>query len=106
VDPLAALPKGQVPYLASVQLLDALPYSPDELYDGYLLLRSERPAAAVAPAPVEARGVDDGGVSRWRNLGYGLQWWFFAGAAVWFWWTVLRRSLREQRAAEPTQVAA
>ena len=105
VDPLAGLPRGQVPYLATVQLLEALPYSPDELYDGYLVMRSEHPEAAVAPAPVEVRGVDDG-VGRWRNLGYGLQWWFFAGAAVWFWWTVIRRSLREHRAAEPAQVAA
>jgi cytochrome oxidase assembly protein ShyY1 len=103
VDPLAALPDGQIAYLATVQLLDVLPYSPDDLYDGYAVMRSEQPAAAAAPAPVEARGVDEG-VGRWRNLGYGLQWWFFAGAAVFFWWSVIRRSLRERRAPEPAQV--
>lgn len=99
VDPVAALPDGQIAYLATVQLLDVLPYSPEELYDGYAVLRAERPAAAATPARVEARGVDEG-VGRWRNLGYGLQWWFFAGAAVFFWGSVIRRSLREREAAE------
>jgi cytochrome oxidase assembly protein ShyY1 len=99
VDPLADLPDGQIAYLATVQLLDALPYSPDELYDGYVAMRSEQPGASITPEPVEARGVD-GGVGKWRNLGYGLQWWFFAGAAVFFWWSVIRRSLRERRAAD------
>ena len=105
VDALADLPDGEIAYLATVQLLDVLPYSPDELYDGYVTLRSEQPAPAVAPEPVEARGLDDG-VGKWRNLGYGLQWWLFAGAAVFFWWSVLRRSLRERRAADaPAPVA-
>jgi cytochrome oxidase assembly protein ShyY1 len=99
VDPLGDLPDGQIAYLATVQLLDVLPYSPDELYDGYVAMRSEQPAPAIAPEPVDARGVDEG-VGKWRNLGYGLQWWFFAGAAVFFWWSVMRRSLRERRAAD------
>lgn len=103
VDPLGDLPDGQIAYLATVQLLDVLPYSPDELYDGYLAMRSERPAPAVSPEPVEAGGVGDG-VGQWRNLGYGLQWWFFAGAAVFFWWSVIRRSLRDRREAELEQV--
>jgi cytochrome oxidase assembly protein ShyY1 len=98
VDPLAALPAGQIPYLATVQLLDALRYSPDELYDGYVLLRAERPEANDTPQPLQPRAADDG-VGKWRNLGYGLQWWFFAAAAVAFWWSVLRRALRERRAA-------
>ena len=96
VDALAALPADQIPYLATVQVLDALPLSPDELYDGYVVLSSQRPAAAVAPQPVEPRALDDG-VGKWRNLGYGLQWWLFAAAAVFFWAAVIRRSLREQR---------
>jgi cytochrome oxidase assembly protein ShyY1 len=97
VDPLADLPDGQIAYLATVQLIDVLPYAPEELYDGYAVMRSEEPAAAAAPAPVDARGVDEG-VGRWRNLGYGLQWWFFAGAAVFFWWSVLRRARHERQA--------
>ncbi len=96
VDALAPLPPGQIPYLATVQLLDALPYSPDELYDGYVVLDTQQPNAAVAPERVEPRALDDE-VGKWRNLGYGLQWWFFAAAAIFFWAAVIRRSLREQR---------
>jgi cytochrome oxidase assembly protein ShyY1 len=95
VDPFADLPDGQVPYVSTVLLLDRLPYDPDEVYDGYLALRSESPPPATAPAPLAA-GNDDG-AGRWRSLGYALQWWFFGAAAAFFWWSVVRRSLREPR---------
>ena len=90
-----------LPYVATVTLLDALPYQPAELYDGYLALRSESPAPAVAPVPVEAQAAERDGVGRWRNLAYALQWWVFAGAAVFFWWLVLRRAALEQREPDP-----
>ena len=92
-----AVRPGFLPYVATVTLLDALPYRPAELYDGYLALRSEAPAPAVAPVPVEAQAAERDGVGRWRNLAYALQWWVFAGAAVFFWWLVLRRAALEQR---------
>jgi len=92
----------QLPYVATVTVLDALPYQPAELYDGYLALRSEAPAPAVAPVPVEAQAAGtDGGVGRWRNLAYALQWWVFAAAAVFFWWLVLRRAALEQWEPDP-----
>jgi cytochrome oxidase assembly protein ShyY1 len=87
----------RLPYVATVTVLDRLPYRPGELYDGYLALRSERPAPAARPEPVEAQDLTSGGVGRWRNLAYALQWWVFAGAAVFFWWIVLRRAAEEQR---------
>ena len=97
-----AVRSGFMPYVATVTLLDALPYQPAELYDGYLALRSEAPAPAVAPVPVEAQAAGtDGGVGRWRNLAYALQWWVFAAAAVFFWWLVLRRAALEQREPDP-----
>jgi cytochrome oxidase assembly protein ShyY1 len=94
----------QLPYVATVTVLDALPYPADELYDGYLALRSEQTANGSArPVPVPAQEVSSGGVGRWRNLAYALQWWLFAGAAVFFWFVVLRRAVQEQRepAAQP-----
>ena len=91
----------QLPYVATVTLLDALPYQPAELYDGFLALRSEAPAPAVAPVPVEAQAAERDGVGRWRNLAYALQWWVFAAAAVFFWWLVLRRAALEQREPDP-----
>lgn len=87
---------GDLPYVATVTLLDATPYRATELYDGYLALRTEAPATADRPVPVAAEAARHGGVGRWRNLAYALQWWLFAGAAVFFWWAVLRRSYREQ----------
>ena len=92
---------GELPYVATVTLLDALPYRTTELYDGYLALRSEAPAPTAAPVPVEAQAAATDGVGRWRNLAYALQWWVFAGAAVFFWWLVLRRAALEQREPDP-----
>lgn len=101
VDPIAALPPGQVPYLSTVQLLAALRYPPAQLYDGYVLLTSQRPlAAAPAPQVLAAPAARRGGVAPWRNLAYALQWWLFAGAAVVFWWMVLRRAAGELAADE------
>jgi surfeit locus 1 family protein len=94
--------RRQVPYVATVTLLEVLPYDPAELYDGYLALRSTDPADPAAPRTVEAStapGGHPGQVGRWRNLAYALQWWLFAAAAVFFWAAVLRRAIREQRAA-------
>jgi len=94
--------RRQVPYVATVTLLEVLPYDAQELYDGYVVLRSTAPADPAAPRTVEAStapGGHPGQVGRWRNLAYALQWWLFAGAAVFFWAAVLRRAVREQQAA-------
>jgi cytochrome oxidase assembly protein ShyY1 len=97
--------RGEVGYVATVTLLAATTYDPDELYDGFLVLRSTEPtdtAGSAAPALVAADQQAENGsgqVGRWRNLAYAIQWWVFAAAAVFFWAAVLRRAVREQRAA-------
>jgi cytochrome oxidase assembly protein ShyY1 len=94
----ATVPAGQLPYVATVTLIDALPLNPSRLYDGYLALRTEQPSPTARPVPPEVMvTASGGGVARWRNLAYALQWWLFAAAAVFFWWTVLRRAALEQR---------
>lgn len=94
----ATVPAGQLPYVATVTLIDALPLDPSQMYDGYLALRTEQPSPTVSPVPPEFEvAAGGGGVARWRNLAYALQWWLFAAAAVFFWWTVLRRAALEQR---------
>jgi cytochrome oxidase assembly protein ShyY1 len=95
VDPLAELPRGQVPYVSSVLLLDAWPYSPDRLYDGYLVASRQQPVDLPAPV-AEVPHTPSGGIAPWRNLAYALQWWLFAGAAVFFWWSVLRRAAQDE----------
>jgi cytochrome oxidase assembly protein ShyY1 len=102
-----ALPEGEVAYVATVTLLERLPYGADELYDGYLVLRAQQPPDPAAPHHVEAtEQAGPGGVGRWRNLAYGLQWWLFAAAAVFFWAAVLRRAAREQAAPGPAPAEA
>ena len=96
VDPLTPLPRGQIAFLSTVELQEALPFSPAELYDGYVLLSSQEPAAATAPEPMTPPRADAGS-GHWRNLAYALQWWLFAGAAVFFWASTIRRAAQDRR---------
>ncbi|MDQ1628730.1 MAG: hypothetical protein QOI54_2474 [Actinomycetota bacterium] len=104
VDPLEALPAGQVAYVATVTMLDAWPYPAREIYDGYLVLSRQSPAASPSPARVQAQQPSEG-VSRWRNLAYALQWWLFSAAAVFFWASVLRRAWADEHEAPLTDRA-
>lgn len=95
VDPLAELPAGRIPYVASVTLLETWPYSAAELYDGYVVATAEVPTVRPGPERVPAQRPS-GGVARWRNLAYALQWWLFMLAAVFFWGAVLRRAWTDE----------
>jgi cytochrome oxidase assembly protein ShyY1 len=95
VDPLADLGSGRLAYVSTVTLLDAWPYNSREIYDGYVVATRETPTASPAPDRVTAQGPS-GGVARWRNLAYALQWWLFAGAAIFFWASVLRRGWTDE----------
>jgi cytochrome oxidase assembly protein ShyY1 len=99
--------QGEVAYVATVTLLEGLPYAAEDLYDGYVVLRAQQPADPGGPEPVEATASGGGdGPARWRNLAYGLQWWVFGGFAVFFWWSVLRRAAREQEQPRTGQPGA
>lgn len=96
--PPGTLAEGAIPYVATVTVLDALPYRAGELYDGFVVLRGQQPPDPRAPlsvVPAEQSSDGGGGVARWRNLAYGLQWWLFAGAAIVLWASVLRRAAEE-----------
>jgi cytochrome oxidase assembly protein ShyY1 len=95
-----ALPEGQIGYIATAQLTGRLPYPPSELYDGFLLLSEQRPAAEPAPVPVPETAVTKtSGVGSLRNLSYALQWWIFAAAAVFFWFSFVRHAAADRRAS-------
>jgi cytochrome oxidase assembly protein ShyY1 len=94
-DPLA-LPANEIAYVSTVSLLETWPYSPRTLYDGYVVATREVPAGSASPARVEAQRPS-GGVGRWRNFAYALNWWLFGGAAIFFWGSVIRRAVTEQR---------
>lgn len=61
------------------------------VYNAFVFVVDQEPAEtaealqAVPPPDPEVDGFD------WRNLGYALQWWVFAGFAFYLWW----RSVRE-----------
>jgi len=96
VDPLAPLPDDEIAYVSTVTLLETWPYSPRALYDGYVVAIREVPAGAVAPTRVEAQRPS-GGVGRWRNFAYALNWWLFGVAALFFWGSVIRRAVKERQ---------
>ncbi|MDQ1664863.1 MAG: hypothetical protein QOH75_894 [Actinomycetota bacterium] len=96
VDSLDTLPARQIAYVSSVTLFDAWSYPSGELIDGYVVASREEPGSRAAPARVPAQ-LPGEGVSRWRNLAYALQWWLFAGAAIFFWGAVIRRAAAERR---------
>lgn len=96
VDPPAQLPANEVPYVATFSLLESWPYPPRSVYDGYVVATREVPAGAVTPVRVGAQ-TPSGGVGRWRNLAYALNWWLFGVAALFFWGSVIRRAVTEQR---------
>jgi surfeit locus 1 family protein len=65
---------------------------PGELYNAFLFLEREDPATgpqlAKVPTPLGDAGVN------WRNAAYAVQWWVFAGFALWLWWRMVREEYR------------
>ncbi|MDI2127874.1 SURF1 family protein [Yinghuangia seranimata] len=104
IDRITGLPAGQVSLISTPELVNVLPYP---LYDGYVALTAQEPAAdqgllAVPPAKEQTSGGMSG--RAWQNLGYTAQWFVFAGAAVFLWWRVVKRELEERREAEEAEV--
>lgn len=98
--PASGLPEGQVAHIATSELTGRLPYPPSRLYDGFVLLRDQEPAVAVAPVPVpETADTRSSGARPWQNLSYALQWWLFALAAIFFWGSFLRHAAKDRRRA-------
>lgn len=55
--------------------------------------------------PAELVPLDDAGLD-WRNAAYAVEWWVFAGFALWFWWRSVRDEHRRNDPwAEPDDAA-
>lgn len=67
----------QLAALTTPALLEVWPY---QLHDGYIVIPPIQPLMERPPAA----SLD------LRNLAYALQWWFFAGFAVFVWWRAMR----------------
>lgn len=88
---------GQV---ASVDLSVLVNTWSGDLYNGFVFLEEEDPAAtpdaaiARVPTPLGETGI------RWRNAAYAVQWWIFAGFALWLWWRMVRDEARREDAPD------
>jgi cytochrome oxidase assembly protein ShyY1 len=90
-DPDPALAANQVTAVSAADLVNR--WGPP-IYAGYLVVTHD------VPAPLQAVPVSDPreGGFHLLNFSYALQWWVFAGFAVFLWWRLLRDSYREQLA--------
>lgn len=98
----AHLPEGQRQAIDTAELANDWT---EPLYNGFVFLTDEQPAvtgAEITPVPPPVYG--ETGVD-WRNVGYGIQWFVFAGFAVYMYYRFLRedteRSRRRQREPDP-----
>lgn len=94
----AGLPAGQISMVRTSELINRLPYR--TLYDGYLVQSAQIPAAAKPPVTVTVDEEPEPRAFNWRNLAYALQWWIFAGFAVFMWFHIVRDQLRKARTAD------
>lgn len=86
---VANLPPGEVASVNTPTLASLLEYP---IYDGFVLAADETPPPA-APLARVAPQPPTSGLSL-RNAAYALQWWLFAGFALFLWWRVLRDGVR------------
>lgn len=106
-DPGTEVPEGAVTVVGRLHAPEAVPGlaplppgSGEPTYAAQLVLIEQTPSAQAAPAPVPGPVYSGGrGGAPFSNAGYALQWWFFAGAALFFWAVQARAEARRRRAA-------
>lgn len=86
------LPQGQVESISTAELINL--WRGLRLRDGYVVAIDQTPPPAVAPKPVPVDAPTERGAVNWRNLAYAIQWWVFAGFAVFMWFHFVRDALR------------
>lgn len=86
--PGTTLPAGQVAAASPIDLLSLVPYP---LYDGYVTLRSQQPAAPGSPALVPSPKVgNDVPGFYFQHVAYVALWWLFGAFVLFFWWRLVR----------------
>ena len=92
--PGTVLPHGQVPAASPVALLSLVPY---QLYDGYVVLRSEQPPVAMGPTLVPSPRSGNAVPGFYlQHLAYVGLWWLFAAFVVFFWWRLVRDQVAQR----------
>lgn len=86
----------------TVDLASAVNLWGGDIYNAFVFASSEEPPATGAAAQVTAvppPTVGNEGIN-WRNAAYAVQWWIFAGFALYIWWRSVRDD-HEARLAAP-----
>lgn len=84
--------------LPSLRIADLLQRVDTDLYGGYVILESPG-AARDGLVPVTPESLPEAPTSTaLRNLLYGIEWWFFAGFAVFLWWRWTKDEVEAARA--------
>ncbi|CAN7335429.1 SURF1 family protein [Knoellia sp. LjRoot47] len=98
-------PQGQ---LGSVDTSVLVGRWPGDLYNAFVFQQGESPAAAPSSLGTMERVPTPSGETgfKWRNAAYALQWWAFAGFALYMWWRIVRDEGREDAAARKGGAAA
>lgn len=78
--------------IPSMRVASLVEHVDEDLYSGYVIARVPAPTGSVEPVgPAKVPGVS--GFTGLRNLLYGIEWWVFAGFAVFVWVRWCRDSL-------------
>jgi surfeit locus 1 family protein len=88
------VPEGQI---GSVDLSLLVNTWPGDIYNAFVFLEAEDPAAADQPTRVPTPLADTS--IQWRNAAYAVQWWVFALFALWVWFRMVREEARREAAA-------
>jgi cytochrome oxidase assembly protein ShyY1 len=86
----APLPRGQFREVNTAELTGQFPY---RILDGYLLLGSQTPITAPAPAVLPVPLNQDNRGGGLYNLAYAIQWVLFSFAVLYFWVKLIRGDL-------------
>lgn len=87
-----SLPAGQIATVTSSELINLWPG--DQVRNGFLV--ADDSGVAVPPPR-------SGGEVTWRSLGYALNWWAFAGFAVFMWVHYVREAVQRTRGQQWSQ---
>ena len=89
-DEVDADPQDDV--IPSMRVASLVEHVEDDLYSAFVIARVPAPQSGVEPVrPAKVTGVSD--ITGLRNLLYGIEWWVFAGFAVFIWVRWCRDSL-------------
>lgn len=91
--------------MPSLRIADLLQRVDTDLYGGFVILESpaEARAGLVAVTPESLPKAPTS--TALRNLLYGIEWWFFAGFAVFLWWRWTKDEIEATRARAAADVS-